>query len=108
MTLLARYREQRAAADEALRGRHRDALRQALRRHLPGVPVWVYGSLCRPGKYGRWSDIDLAVERLPAACSLGYLQSLLSGATGTEVDICLLAETRLADVIRRTGERWTP
>jgi predicted nucleotidyltransferase len=81
-------------------------LRAALARHVPGTAVWVYGSLVKPGQFHEWSDVDVAVESLPAEMTLEYLQSLLSADVGREVDVCRLDRTRLKPVIEREGERW--
>lgn len=108
MTLLMRSTRAEAAAREARREEVRVGLREALRRQLPGVAVWVYGSLCNPGRFNEWSDADVAFEELPAQASLAQLQSLLSAEVGVEVDVCLLSRTRLEASIREKGERWTP
>jgi hypothetical protein len=65
--------------------------------------VWVYGSLVKPGRFHEWSDVDVALESLPAGKTLEYLQSLLSADVGREVDVCFLDRTRLRPVIEREG-----
>lgn len=107
MNLLQRHRCRIERDREALRLRTRDRLRAALLRHAAGQGAWVYGSLCKPGRFNEHSDCDVALESLPEDVDLPDLQSLLSRATEMEVDVCLLGETRLADIIRKTGERWT-
>jgi len=107
MWLLAHERERRQREDEALAARTRDLLRAALARHIPGTPVWVYGSLVAPGRFHEWSDVDVALEWLPSGMTLEYLQSLLSADVGREVDVCLINRTRLKPTIERSGERWT-
>ena len=74
-------------------------------RHVPGTAVWVYGSLVKPGRFHGWSDVDVALESLPAGMTLEYLQSLLSADVGREVDVCLIDRTRLRPVIEGSGER---
>jgi predicted nucleotidyltransferase len=107
LSLLKQESERRSAADERERLHVRECLAAALGRlKVPG-PVWVYGSLVKPGRFGGDSDVDLAFESLPADTSLYLLQSLLSEAVGREVDVCLLGETRLRDKIVTEGERWT-
>lgn len=110
MDLLLQHLDRIADEDEAFRLDVRRRLESALHRLLPGIVVWVYGSLTRPGRFHRESsDIDLALESLPdVGPGLYLLQSLLSAATGVPVDICLLGETRLEPEIRSTGERWMP
>lgn len=106
MWLLASQRERRRQNDAALADRTRHLLRDALRRHVPGAAVWVYGSLVKPGRFHDWSDVDVAFESLPAGMTLEYLQSLLSADVGREVDVCLVDRTRLKAVIEGSGERW--
>jgi len=105
-SLLAQHR---AAVRERLE-RERLAVRKRLTAALEGLPglgfVWAYGSVTREGAFREDSDVDLAVERLPDEVSLYLLQSLLSEAAGREVDVCLLAESRLREKIEREGERW--
>jgi len=50
-------------------------LRTFLARHVSGAAVWVYGSLVKPGRFHGWSDVDVALESLPAGMTLEYLQS---------------------------------
>lgn len=106
MWLLASHREQRRRDDAALAERTRGLLRESLSRHVPGTAVWVYGSLIKPGRFHEWSDVDVALEALPAGMTLEYLQSLLSADVGREADVCLLDRTRLKPVIEGGGERW--
>ncbi len=106
MWLLASERERRRREDAILADRTRGLLRVALARHVPGTVVWVYGSLVKPGRFHEWSDVDVALESLPAGMTLEYLQSLLSADVGREVDVCLIDRTRLRPVIEGSGERW--
>ena len=106
MWLLASERERRRRDDAILADRTRGLLRAALARHVPGTVVWVYGSLVKPGRFHEWSDVDVALESLPAGMTLEYLQSLLSAGVGREVDVCLIDCTRLRPVIEGSGERW--
>jgi predicted nucleotidyltransferase len=106
MWLLIEESERRRRVDAAIADRTRSTLRASLATHVPGVVVWVYGSLVKPGRFREWSDVDLACESLPAGMTLEYLQSLLSADIGREVDVCLLDRTRLRPVIEREWERW--
>lgn len=106
MWLLREERERRRRQDALLADNTRGLLRAALERHVPGTAVRVYGSLVKQGRFHEWSDVDVALESLPAGMSLEYLQSLLSADVGREVDVCLLDRTRLRTVIEREGERW--
>jgi predicted nucleotidyltransferase len=96
----------RRREDAILADRTRGLLCAALARHVPGTVVWVYGSLLKPGRFHEWSDVDVALESLPAGMTLEYLQSLLSADVGREVDVCLIDRTRLRPVIKGRGERW--
>jgi predicted nucleotidyltransferase len=106
MSLLAEHRARVRRDNAALCRRTRVLLRHALARHLPGVPVWVYGSILREDRFHPASDVDLAVERLPVGMTLDFLQSLVSRDIGREVDVCLLERTRLRPRIEAEGERW--
>ncbi len=44
-----------------LPGRYREQIEVLLRRHVPGVEVWAYGSRIN-GKSHRGSDLDLALR----------------------------------------------
>ena len=74
MWLLAAEREQRRRDEAILADRTRSLLHAALARHVPGTVVWVYGSLVKPGRFHEWSDVDVALESLPAGMTLEYLQ----------------------------------
>jgi predicted nucleotidyltransferase len=106
MWLLASERERRRRHDAILADRTRGLLRVSLPRHIPGAVIWVYGSLVKPGRFHEWSDVDVALESLPAGMTLEYLQSLLSADVGRAVDACLIDRTRLKPVIEGSGERW--
>ena len=106
MWILASDRERRRRDDAILADRTRGLLRTALARHVSGTVVWVYGSLVKPGRFHEWSDVDVALESLPAGMTLEYLQSLLFADVGREVDVCLIDRTRLRPVIEGSGERW--
>ena len=68
--------------------------------------VWVCGSLVKSGRFHAWSDVDGAVESLPAGMTLEYLQSLLSAEVGREFDVCRLDRTRPRPVVEREGKQW--
>ncbi len=108
MFILLQQRDQaNATARELLRQVALEKLHLALKRHLPEQPVWVYGSILKPGKFRIESDIDIALENTATNPSLYALQSLLTEATGHQVDVCMLEETRLKDKIMSQGQRWT-
>jgi predicted nucleotidyltransferase len=104
--ILASQLERQRRDDAILADRTRGLLRVSLARHVPGTAAWVYGSLVKPGRFHEWSDVDVALESLPAGMTLEYLQSLLSADVRREVDVCLIDRTRLKPVIEGSGERW--
>ena len=107
LSLLQARDRANAIERESLRQMALKKLQQALREHLAEQSVWVYGSILIPGKFRLESDIDLALEQPSAKDSLYALQSLLTEATGYEVDICMLQETRFRETIMLRGQRWT-
>jgi predicted nucleotidyltransferase len=98
---------QRRVEDERSRLVTIAALREVLSRVMPGAVVWVYGSLIEPGRFNRYSDIDIAVEENPGGETMEYLQSLIASETGYVVDICQIDRSRLESRIRQSGCRWT-
>jgi predicted nucleotidyltransferase len=107
VTLLAQIQAKKEAQREELRLTVQAQLEEVLRRLLPGQVCWVYGSLVRRGGFREWSDVDLALEAEPIGRSICLLSTLLAEELGRPVDLVLLDETRLAEKIRREGERWT-
>ena len=106
LLIQARTRDRRRAEQERLR--IREGLNRALHELIPGHRCWVYGSLTAPGCFREWSDVDLAVDELPATGpSLYLLTSLLSERVGRPVDLVVIGETRLREKILREGEPWT-
>jgi len=99
----ARRREERIRVWEQAR----TDLGRALSEWLPGRPVYIFGSLTRPGVFNARSDVDLALEREPAGMSLYGLTGVLEEALGRRVDILLLERCRFASKIREEGELWT-
>lgn len=107
MVTLKQANRLRLAAREAERARVRAVVRSVLAKQLPqGTKVWVYGSLCKPGRFHEFSDIDLAVEDPDDLLRPFALMAAISEATMREVDVSRMEETRLARAIRREGELW--
>jgi predicted nucleotidyltransferase len=107
-TLLFKMHEERTQRREAARASAYQRLREALRELLPpGSEVWVFGSLLEPGRFREHSDIDIAVQRMPAGRSEAWLQSELGLRLDRRVDVLNLNETGLRSKIERVGERWT-
>jgi len=107
LSLLQQRDQANAAESELLSNVALEKLHHGLKRYLPGHPVWVYGSILKPGKFRFGSDIDVALEHPSTSHSLYSLQSLLTEATEHPVDICMLEETRLKEKIVSQGQRWT-
>jgi predicted nucleotidyltransferase len=82
-----------------------EALRAQLHRLIPSQPVWVYGSILRPGKFRPDSDIDLALEGDPGIDPL-QLAAAISDELHRATDVVQLERTRLAPTIRREAQRW--
>lgn len=107
-TLLAQMADDSARRGAAMRTAARTQLRAALKEMMPpGSTVWVFGSLVKPGRFHEDSDVDVAVEGLPAGRSEFWLQGELESRLGRRVDVLLFPETRLRAAIEREGERWT-
>ena len=84
----------------------REQLKACLNRHLPGQRVWVFGSLLDPGRFNAASDIDIAIDTLPASMSIYTLTALLDEEMKRPVDVAYLPESRLRDKIMTQGEPW--
>ena len=105
--MLERREEARRRALEALRGRTRGLLRAALEELVPGARVLIFGSIACPGRFREGSDVDLAVETMPAAWSPYALAAEIELRVGRPVDVVLLPDCRFADKLRNEGEWWT-
>ncbi len=103
--LQARDRE-RAENRERERLRCLGELKRSLHQTIPGVPVFVFGSVLRPGRFRPDSDIDLALERIPEGVGPYGLTALLEEKLGRPVDVVELGRCRFDQKIREEGERW--
>jgi predicted nucleotidyltransferase len=106
MTLLQKRDTDRRARRLSLHAETRRALQAALRDLLPEVPVYVFGSLLRPGVFNDASDIDLALTGEPASKTVWLLQAELEERLHRPVDLILLPESRLRHKIVTEGELW--
>ena len=83
--------QERDAAREAARWTEwrevRDRLREVLHRHLPGHRIWLFGSVTKPGQFNVVSDVDLAVEEIPAGTSIETLTAVIGAVRG----VCVTA-----------------
>lgn len=107
MTLLQTRDAARRQRRLEVREETRQRLRRALVELIPGERVIVFGSLTRPGVFHDASDVDLALEREPAAISRGCLLVELMERLHRNVDVVLLSECRFREKILREGEVWT-
>lgn len=66
-----------------------EELRAILRRHLPGRPVWAFGSRATGQRVKRFSDLDLAIggEELPLGESGRLAEALSESRLPFKVDI---------------------
>jgi len=98
---------ERRIRNEALRLETRDRLRHALAVLAPNEPVYLFGSITRPGGFRHDSDIDIAFVHEPRATTGYKLAAKLEDQVGRRVDLIQLAETRFRDAILKEGEPWT-
>ena len=104
--LLQQRDRERREASEALRIQARIQLRQALAEVALGEPVYLFGSITRPGTFRRDSDIDIAFVHEPQATKGYKLASMLEDIVGRPVDLIQLTETRFRETILKEGEPW--
>ena len=107
MLNLLQERDARQKAERLQQWRQvRDRLGASLQRHLPGQQVWIFGSLQQPDRFNAASDIDLAIDSLPAGMSIYTLTALLDEDMQRPVDLVYLPESRLRNKIITQGESW--
>ncbi len=84
---------------------HLRIVRDIIGRHVPNLPVWVFGSRARGGAKP-WSDLDLAVitsEPLPLAISAALAEDFSDSDLPWRVDVVDWATT--SDAFRRIIEQ---
>ena len=105
--------------DEALI-RRKEALEQERQTTLQQVKQWLavngkrygieqaylFGSLIRPNRFTKQSDVDLAVESIEPE-SLFMAMTALAETIGREVDLIELSKCPFAHRIRQEGVLWT-
>jgi predicted nucleotidyltransferase len=104
--LLAEIHEAKKQMRERLRLETRDRLRQALHRFLRGAEIIVFGSLIRPHAFHPRSDVDIAVQSVPAEMSIHRLQAEMEDFLDRPDDLVELSRCRFRAAIEREGERW--
>jgi predicted nucleotidyltransferase len=68
--------------------------------------AYIFGSVIRPGRFTETSDIDIAVESIPAEQYFKAV-ALFSMQLARDVDLVQLNHCHFADKIRREGKLWT-
>jgi hypothetical protein len=105
--------------DEALI-RQKEALEQERQKILKQVQQWLeangnqygvdqaylFGSLIRPNRFTKQSDVDLAVELIDPEFLFLAMTALVE-TTGREVDLIELSKCPFAHRIRQEGILWT-
>jgi predicted nucleotidyltransferase len=107
MTLLQQRDEARRQRRLQVYHETRTRLREYLSELIPGQPLIVFGSLCRPGVFNDASDVDIALETELPHWSAERLGDELMERLGRPVDVVVLNRSRLRAKILREGERWT-
>lgn len=101
---VARERAEREAARREAFERAVSALEEIARETGLGR-AYLFGSVVRPGWFGRNSDVDIAVEGADDSLSLAVR---LSRTIGREVHVVPLDDSAVAEHARREGIEWTP
>ncbi len=68
--------------------------------------IIIFGSLIKEGLFGRYSDVDIAVEGLNKYDLYKFIGDL-SLEIGKEVDVVRLEECHFADEIKLEGIKWS-
>ncbi len=68
--------------------------------------AYVFGSVCRPGRFTKDSDVDIAVEPMDPELFFAAM-SAFALALGREVDLVELDKCHFAHRIREEGIEWT-
>ena len=87
--------------------RHREQIERLLRKHLPGVEVWAYGSRVN-GRSHEGSDLDLVLrDRALKPLSLARLAALTDALRESTIPFVVEARdwARLPDSFQREIER---
>lgn len=108
-TLLAKMKADRARRREEARQDAYSRLRAALADFLPpGSEVWVFGSLVKPGRFRENSDIDIAMERLPAGLTEAWLQFQLALRLDRGIDVLIPGGDPVARQYPARGREMDP
>lgn len=107
MTLLQRRALERSKRRRETWQATREGLRRELRTLIPGMSVYLFGSIVKGERFHESSDIDLALWEEPDTISRFGLVGELEERLGRSVDVVLLGECRFREKILREGEKWT-
>jgi predicted nucleotidyltransferase len=106
---LRRREDERYQAREVLRQAGRAAVLAAIQAVAPAHPeirrMYLFGSITRPGGFGRQSDIDLAVEGLNADGYFKLWHEFTEAAPGWFIDLREIDQpSYFAESVRLRGE----
>lgn len=107
--VLERKLKQKRQEAEHLRLDMLEKLRKALAKialEIQFDEAYIFGSITRPGRFGKESDIDVGFLGLQDE-DFFRMMSRLSMELEWEVDVIQLEGHRLAEKIKREGIRWT-
>lgn len=82
-----------------------DTLRR-LQLEIPFKEAYLFGSIAKPFKFSKDSDIDIGFKGL-ADDDFFKAMSFISREIGRDVDVVQMERHRLAEKIRREGLKWT-
>jgi predicted nucleotidyltransferase len=77
----------------------------ALSDEVPFEEAYIFGSVTKPHKFYKNSDIDVGFVGLKDEYFFKVM-SYISGEMGFDVDVIQLEGNRLSDKIKREGIRW--
>lgn len=81
-------------------------LKALLLEFFPKQKVWIFGSLVKAGKFHSYSDIDLAIEKVPEGRSEFEIAVAMEERIKRPVDLVLLGECRFKSKILKEGLLW--
>ncbi len=77
-----------------------------LAMEIPFEEAYLFGSILKPGKFIKDSDIDIGFVGLKDIHFFRAM-SFLSNELGVDIDIVQLEGHRLADKVKKKGLKWT-
>ncbi len=107
--LLDKTIEQRRKVQEELRLQLIEKVCKVLDKlamEIPFEEAYLFGSILKPGKFIKDSDIDIGFIGLKDI-DFFRAMSFISSELGVDVDIVQLEGHRLADKVKKEGLKWT-